>query len=157
MSDYCTERVSIFKTDEYRLGHGAYGEVFKAKCGILPCAAKLLHKTLFDSHDTGAQTVHERFKQECSFMYSIRHPNVVQFLGMTFDPTSGFPVLLMEILDESLTVYLERSREYIPLCTQVNFLYDVSLAIAYLHSKDIVHRDLSSNNVLLLATCWLQS
>ena len=151
MSDYCTETVDIFKTDEHRLGHGAYGEVFKAKRGMLPCAAKLLHKTLFDSHDSGSRTILERFKLECSFMFSIRHPNVVQFLGMTFDPTSGFPVLLMELLDESLTVYLERSRDHLPFYIQVNFVYDISLAITYLHSKDIVHRDLSSNNVLLLA------
>lgn len=141
----------MHQTDEGSLGRGAYGEVFRAELGILPCAAKVLHKALFDSGDTGANTVLERFKLECDLLFSIRHPNVVQFLDILYEPTSRLPILLMELLDESLTAYLERSKENLPLYLQVNILYDISLAIDYLHSKDIVHRDLSSNNILLLA------
>ena len=93
----------------------------------------------------------DRFQQECGFLESIRHPNIVQYLGMTRDPESRLPVLLMELLDESLTKMLERSQQSLAYCVQVDICHDISLAVAYLHSNDIIHRDLSSNNVLMIA------
>ena len=93
----------------------------------------------------------ERFQQECDFLENLRHPNIVQYLGMTRDPESRLPVLLMELLDESLTMMLERSQQSLAYCVQVDICYDIALAVAYLHSNDIIHRDLSSNNVLMIA------
>jgi len=60
-------------------------------------------------------------------------------------------VLLMELMDESLTHFLERAQEPLPYHTEVNLCHDIALALSYLHSNGIVHRDLSSNNVLLIA------
>ena len=133
------------------LGHGSYGAVYKAKCDQLPCAAKVLHPTILDLADPGACKIMDRFQQECAFLESIRHPNIVQYLGMTRDPESRLPVLLMELLDESLTRMLEHSQQSLPYYIQVDICHDIALAIAYLHSNDIIHRDLSSNNVLMIA------
>ena len=133
------------------LGHGSYGAVYKAKCDQLPCAAKVLHPTILDPADPGAGMIMDRFQQECGFLERIRHPNIVQYLGMTRDPESRLPVLLMELLDESLTKMLERSQQSLAYSVQVDICHDVALAVAYLHSNDIIHRDLSSNNVLMIA------
>ena len=92
-----------------------------------------------------------RFQQECGFLESIRHPNIVQYLGITRDPESRLPVLLMELLDESLIKMLECSQQSLAYCIQVDICHDIALAVAYLHSNDIIHRDLSSNNVLMIA------
>ena len=70
---------------------------------------------------------------------------------MTRDPESRLPVLLMELLDESLTKMLEHSQRLLAYYVQVDICHDVALAVAYLHSNDIIHRDLSSNNVLIVA------
>ena len=70
---------------------------------------------------------------------------------MTRDPESRLPVLLMELLDESLTKMLERSQQSLAYCVQVDICHDIALAVPYLHSNDIIHRDLSSNNVLMIA------
>ena len=133
------------------LGIGAYGKVCRAKCGQLPCAAKLLHDTLFQDNDPGTHNLTMKFLQECRFLISIKHPNIVQCLDTIRDPESRRPVLLMELMDESLTKFLERSTTFVPYHIQVNICYDVALALAYLHSNDIIHRDLSSNNVLLIS------
>ena len=133
------------------LGRGSYGAVYKAKCDQLPCAAKVLHPTILDPADPGAGKIMDRFQQECGFLESIRHSNIVQYLGMTRDPESRLPVLLMELLDESLTKMLERSQQSLAYCVQVDICHDIALAVAYLHSNDIIHRDLSSNNVLMIA------
>ena len=148
--------VQLFK--EETLGIGSYGKVCRAKCNNLICAAKIIHETLFDP--TAAQQMprgHEhrlpirRFEQECEFLNTIRHPNVIQYLGMYRDPDTGLPVLLMELMDESLTHFLETATRSVPYHIQINICHDIALALTFLHANGIVHRDLSSNNVLLIS------
>ena len=133
------------------LGIGSYGAVYKAICDELPCAAKIIHPTLFETNDPGSRKIVERFDQECEFLSGVRHPHIVQYLGVSRDPESGLPVLLMELLDGNLTHFLEQSQEPLPYHIQVSLCHDIALALAYLHSNTIIHRDLSSNNVLLIA------
>ena len=136
------------------LGRGSYGAVYKATCDELPCAAKILHPTIVPSHSQdpgGGRRVMERFEKECAFLSNMRHPHIVQCLGVSWDPDSHLPALLMELLDESLTTMLERSLCPLAFRVQVDICHDIALALAYLHSNDIIHRDLSSNNVLVIA------
>ena len=146
--------VQLFK--DQTLGIGSYGAVCKAKCDDLLCAAKILHPTLFDptaqlqvSRKQEHRLPIRRFEQECEFLSTMRHPNIVQYLCMHQDPDTGLPVLLMELMDDSLTHFLESSPQPIPYHIQVNICHDITLALSFLHSNGIVHRDLSSNNVLL--------
>ena len=142
------------------IGVGAYGKVCKAKCDDLICAAKIFHETLYDpkgEQHTEPQKLHRipslRFKAECMHLHNLMHPNVVQYLGETTDTITGMKVLLMELMDGSLTNYLDNYPfdGLIPYHIQINFCHDISRAISYLHSKRIIHRDLSSNNVLLIS------
>lgn len=133
-----------------QLGQGSYGVVYRAKYGRLPCAAKLLHPIFFRSDDPGCDRMVQRFERECEFLSGLRHPNIVQYLGMYRDVESGLPVLLMELMEQSLTRFLESSTLPLLLCVQVDLCEDVALALTYLHAKGIIHRDLSSNNVLLV-------
>ena len=148
--------VQLFK--DQTLGIGSYGKVCKAKCDDLLCAAKLIHETLFvpTAHQLIApQREHRlpmrRFEQECEFLSTIKHPNIVQYLGIYRDPDTGLPALLMELMDDSLTHFLESSPQPILYHIQVNICHNIILALSFLHSNDIVHRDLSSNNVLLIS------
>ena len=143
------QRVELLKNES--LGIGSYGAVCKAMCDDLPCAAKILHPALFQFTAPGTTSVMQKFEQECRLLSAIKHPHIVQYLGIYQDPESRLPVLLMELMDESLTRFLERSYEPLPYHTEVNLCHDIALALSYLHSNGIVHRDLSSNNVLLIA------
>ena len=149
------QTVQLFKAQS--LGIGSYGAVCKARCDDLPCAAKLLHPILFDPTvraQASRQTEHRlpisRFEQECEFLSSIKHPNIVQYLGTSTDSENGLPVLLMELMDESLTSFVERSQRNLPYHIEVTISNDIALALSFLHSNDIIHRDLSSNNVLMI-------
>ena len=148
---------TIILLKDQTLGIGSYGSVCKAKCDDLLCAAKIIHSTLFSPtvlHQIAPHREHRlpirRFQLECEFLSTIRHPNIVQYLGTHQDPETHLPVLLMELMDDSLTHFLESSPQLIPYHIQVNICHDVSQALSFLHSNGIVHRDLSSNNVLLI-------
>ena len=145
--------VQLFKNET--LGTGSYGAVCKAKCDQLICAAKLLYPVLFRMLAPDLDKKHRlpfhRFEKECRFLSRVNHPNIVQYLGTYRDPDTNAPVLLMELMDESLTHFLESSPGDIPYHIQVNLSQDIAQALAFLHANGIIHRDLSSNNVLLIA------
>ena len=152
--EYGFKNIELFMTET--LGRGSFGSVCKAKCDEFICAAKLLHPLLFGTHSQPPEEGKEhrqpafRFELECRFLSRINHPNIVQYLGTYHVPDTNAPVLLMELMDESLTHFLESSSVPIPYHVQVNLCLDITQALAFLHSNGIVHRDLSSNNVLLL-------
>ena len=148
---------TIVLLKDQTLGIGSYGSVCKAECDDLLCAAKIIHPTLFDPtalHQIAPHREHRlpisRFQLECEFLSTVRHPNIVQYLGTHQDPETRLPALLMELMDDSLTHLLESSPQPISYHIQVNICHDISRALSFLHSNGIIHRDLSSNNVLLI-------
>ena len=149
--------VQLVKTEANSLGVGSYGAVYRANCDKLVCAAKVLHPILFLTRDPSAYRIIERFQREIDFLSRLRHPNIIQYLGSYPDPESRLPVLFMELMDESLTSFLERPASPnpppLPLHIQVDIGHDVAQALSHLHRHEVLHRDLSSNNVLLIGSC----
>ena len=148
-TEFGYHNIELYKSQS--LGSGSYGGVCKAKCDGLPCAAKIMHPTLFDLHDTGAVSYLRKFHEECHLLSLARHPNVVQYLATCYDPDTRLPVLLMELCDESLSAFLERSPGPLTYQIQLNLCHDIALALVYLHSNGLIHRDLTGNNVLMIA------
>ena len=114
------------------LGSGAYGQVCKPKAtlGELPCAAKLLHAILLNPGNPRNRIL---FEQACRFLSKIHHPNIEQYLGVAQDEKSGLPILLMELMDGSLTHFLAQSKEFLAYHVQVNISHNIALAVAFLH------------------------
>ena len=148
-TQFVYQNIELFKSES--LGSGSYGGVCKAKCDGLPCAAKVIHPTLFDLRDPGTASYLRKFREECCLLSLARHPNVVQYLGTDTDPDTRLPALLMELCDKSLTAFVERSPGPLAYHIQVNMVHDIALALVYLHSNGLIHRDLTGNNVLMIA------
>ena len=146
---FAYHNIQLYKSES--LGSGSYGGVCKAKCDGLLCAAKIMHPTLFDLRDPGTASYLRKFREECHLLSLARHPNVVQYLATYYDPDTQLPVLLMELCDESLTAFLERSPGPLSYHVQLNICLDIALALVYLHSNGLIHRDLTGNNVLMIA------
>ncbi len=83
-------------------------------------------------------------------MSQLRHPHIVQFLGVCYLPEAQLPVLLMEKLQTSLDNLLETSSN-IPIDLKVHLLTGTGRGVVYLHSRTppIAHRDLSARNILV--------
>ena len=155
MAEFRFRTFKLFKdAEENQLGSGAYGTVCKALCDGLLCAAKIMHPYLVTArpskHGQDERLPWKRFEAECNFLCSLRHPNIVQYLDKKLDPDSKQSVLLMELMDESLTRFLDKCKTNLPFYTEVNICHDIALALSFLHSNNIAHRDLSSNNILML-------
>ena len=148
-TQFAYHNIQLYKSES--LGSGSYGGVCKAKCDGLLCAAKIMHPTLFDLRDPGTASYLRKFREECHLLSLARHPNVVQYLATYYDPDTRLPVLLMELCDESLTAFLERSPGPLSYHVQLNICLDIALALVYLHSNGLIHRDLTGNNVLMIA------
>ena len=138
------------------LGRGAYGKVFTAEYLGLPCAAKEIHSLLLDGvSPEEKKAIEDGFIRECYHFSLIRHPNIVQFLGVYYakpsDPRSDLPIMVMELIDTSLTSFIENNQSKIIIDKKQSILHDVSLGLSHLHARrpPVIHRDLSSNNVLL--------
>ena len=119
------------------LGTGAYGNVYKAVCDNLTCAAKILHLVLAQEEPgVGRQLYHQRlpvvrFNRECEILSNLHHPNIVQFLGVVEENIHKQPILLMELMDENLTTFLSHSKVPVPFHIQVTIIHDISLALAF--------------------------
>ena len=148
-TEFSYHNIQLYKSES--LGSGSYGGVCKVQCDGLLCAAKIMHPTLFDLCDPGTASYLRKFREECHLLSLARHPNVVQYLGTYTDPDTRLPVLLMELCDESVTAFLERSPGPLSYHIQVNICHDIVLALVYLHSNGFIHRDLTGNNVLMIA------
>ena len=136
-----------------RLGSGADATVFEVDWNGTRCAAKRLHEILLEDQSAGGVAkLIGNFEAECLTWSKLRHPGVVQFLGVHMDHRFRLPVLVMEKMDTSLRTYLENhSKEEFSLHQKAFVLRQVTQALAYLHSQNppLIHHDLSSNNVLL--------
>ena len=115
------------------------------------CAGKKLHETFFsETSRREKQSITARFAEECLTHSKLRHPNIVQLIGVYYTPGSRVPTLVMELLPLSLASALEQYPD-IPSHVKNVILLDVSLGLYFLHDRTppIIHRDLTANNVLL--------
>ena len=156
--EHISKDLILFK--EEGIGGGAYGVVFKGEMNGQPCAVKVLHllaSELKTGLPTAKETNHDtrdRFRQECEYLETFKHPNVVQHLATKTHPKTGLPVLALELMDCNLKQFFSSpSSKDIPFLTQKSFCRDIASALAYIHSRHIVHRDLCSDNILLDCKC----
>ena len=130
-------------TDE-RLGVGGWAEV---KVANLKVAAKVLHDQLIYEYHR------QLFRREMDMAARVSHPNLLRFLGARLE---GGMAILTEFMPTSLRALVNRRpRQQLPVNHILSISIDVASALNYLHHMTpdpMIHRDLSSANVLLQPT-----
>ncbi|PRW61077.1 leucine-rich repeat receptor kinase EMS1 [Chlorella sorokiniana] len=125
-----------------QLGAGAYGQVYKAFLhGLHPVAVKV-----FQTQDDMPA---EDFWREISILRTCRHDNIVQFKGTCVDGDTT--MMVTELMDTDLYRALQ--------CRRVSWYkhgldiaIDVARALHFLHTRNIIHFDCKSPNILLSTT-----
>ncbi len=148
MTDLPTE-VGPYRILE-KIGEGGMGLVFK---GILPnedaqpVAVKMLTATRLTAHDE------EHFLRECKALETLQHPHVLELLNFGVD--QNVPFLVTEFCCDrggvpcSLAVLLRRCRNCLPDYMITNLFPQICWALAYIHERGYVHKDVKPENILI--------
>ena len=134
-----------------QIGRGANGIILEGKWEGAIVAVKEIHSIFTkEISEPDFQALKTSFQRECKQSSRLCHPNIVRFLGIYDPPGSRMPSLVMERLHCSLNSLLEQN-PVLSIEIKLSIIHDVALGLRYLHTRTpvIIHRDLSSNNVLI--------
>ena len=156
--DYFTVRTLEGLDERKVVGGGSYGAAYEVMMNGTPCIAKKVHDILVGQGGNvpvgsdELKAIREKFHVECSLLSKLKHPNIVQFLGVYDD--KGDDVLVMEYMPMDLAnclVTCMKQKYIIPLPIKLSILQDVTNGLLHLHSlaPPIIHRDLTAANILL--------
>ncbi|XP_064117929.1 LIM domain kinase 1-like isoform X3 [Macrobrachium nipponense] len=124
------------------LGKGFFGQVYKmthSETGEI-MVLKELYRV-----DEQAQ---KNFLKEVAVLRSLSHKNVLRFIGVLYKDRK-LHLLTEYIGGGTLKEIIHDMEKTLPWDQRISFAKDISSGMAYLHSCDIIHRDLNSHNCLV--------
>jgi serine/threonine protein kinase len=137
-NDYKISLNSIKNLDE--IGIGGSSIVFKGKYGNDIVAIKIFKQNLLESNS-------EDFKKELKLISKLKNNNIINFIGFIAE-NSQFGIVLEYCENGNLKNFLINNKK-ITFKSRIKFLIDISKGMEYLHFKNLIHRDLKLENVLI--------
>jgi mitogen-activated protein kinase kinase kinase len=133
------------------IGQGSFGTVYLALhaiTGELMACKQVEMPSSSGSHlDAKKNNMVEALKREIGLLRELKHPNIVQYLGSNSDDTH-LNIFLEYVAGGSVaTMLVNYGSLGEPLIA--NFVRQILSGLAYLHSKDIIHRDIKGANILV--------
>nr|CCA19325.1 protein kinase putative [Albugo laibachii Nc14] len=134
----------------HAIGRGAMSDVIKARYYGTIVVCKRIRR------DYITESSLRFFRQEIELMSSLRHPNIVQFIGASWNNCSNLCIIMeyMENGDLHSVLHSNRKKSFTWSDPLLNIALDIVHGMLYLHTREplIVHRDLKSVNVFCSAT-----
>ncbi|XP_050943531.1 LEAF RUST 10 DISEASE-RESISTANCE LOCUS RECEPTOR-LIKE PROTEIN KINASE-like 1.3 isoform X4 [Cucumis melo] len=127
------------------LGDGGYGTVY---FGTLKDGRTVAVKRLYENNYKRV----EQFTNEVEILSKLQHPNLVKLYGCTSRQSRGLLLVYEYISNGTVADHLHGKQANSGLLTwsvRLKIAIETANALAYLHGKDIIHRDVKTNNILL--------
>jgi len=131
-----------------RLGEGTFGEVIRARDGVLgrEVAVKRVRLEAFSAPGQ-LEEVKTRFLREAQVAARLRHPNIVTTHDIVSTPRSSF--IVMELVEGRDLQSLLRERGRLGLAETLDILGQVAAALDHAHAGGVVHRDVKPANIMI--------
>lgn len=126
-------------TKNEKIGEGRFGIVYKGTYRFGPAAIKQLQI------DNLSPEAEEEFNKEAAIMAQLHHPHIVHFYGYCSVPKC----LVMEYMPKGSLFKVLHSKEPLDWTIRIRIATEIVSGLAFLHSSNILHRDIKSLNVLL--------
>ncbi|XP_028968528.1 cyclin-dependent kinase 16 [Galendromus occidentalis] len=125
-----------------KLGEGTYATVYKGRSKLTNNLVAL--KEIRLEHDEGAPCTAIR---EVSLLKDLKHNNIVTLHDVVH--TEKSLTLVFEYLEKDLKQYMEDHGNYMTTNNIKIFLFQLLRGLAYCHKRQILHRDLKPQNLLI--------
>lgn len=125
--------------------------VLELKLQGLKCAGKKIKPGFYNEASPREKDyIQKRLECECKVLSNLRHPNILQFMGITYGD-HVLPIIVSEFLTVTLNAHLKKNGVF-PDPISYSILDDVAKGLCYLHScrpYPIIHENLTANTILL--------
>ncbi|KAM3415854.1 hypothetical protein BST61_g9358 [Cercospora zeina] len=133
------------------IGQGSFGTVFLALHAVTAelMAVKQVEmpSKVGSTTDTKKNNMIEALKHEITLLKDLKHENIVRYLGSNSDETH-LNIFLEYVAGGSVATMLQNYGS-LPEGLVANFVRQILQGLSYLHSKDIIHRDIKGANILV--------
>ena len=131
-------RELIFDSKKDFVGGGGYGEVFKANWIGTRVAVKRFGKRYM------SRKALKDFIKEIEMLNQLRHPNIVLYMGVSFDRNRMYYMVTEFVSRGSLFELLHQKKHCFDDLRIMSVAREVAMALHYLHKRQIFHCDLKS-------------
>ncbi|MFO1311700.1 MAG: protein kinase [Burkholderiales bacterium] len=129
---------------ERMLAQGGMGEVWLASRADGALKRKVAVKLPYVTHMPGLA---ERFEREREILGTLDHPHIARLYDAGFD-ARGRPFMALEYVEgQPITDYCSEKNLTVP--ARLELLLQVAEAVAFAHSRLVLHRDLKPGNILV--------
>lgn len=128
------------------IGVGGMADIYKAKDIT---EDRIVAVKILKNEFAGSEDFLRRFRNESKAIALLSHPNIVKIYDVGF--TDKIQFIVMEYIDGiTLTEYIER-QGVLKWRDAVHFTLQILKALQHAHDRGIVHRDIKSQNVMLMS------
>jgi serine/threonine protein kinase len=127
-----------------KIGEGGMGVVYKATDNFGGAVALKMLKPAFLTNSDARK----RFRQEAENLTRVNHENIVRLINYVEDERGLF--LIMEFIDGKPLDEILAERGLLPYKEAIEIMDQVLRALTFAHSKNMVHRDIKTSNILIL-------
>ncbi|KAF0446141.1 kinase-like protein [Gigaspora margarita] len=132
----------IFLVTSFKINSGNSGVIYISECKC--CKVMKALKRLKDDIQN------QNFNSEVEILRNVQgHPNIITFYGVTEDPSKEHQFMILQYADKDLRDYLRENFKNLQLIDKLRMAEETAQGLRFLHTKNIVHGDLNSRNILI--------